>query len=136
MNNIRPDFEVWGKDNSELPPGYQNMKYHMIFDVKMGKNFRIKAQFVADGKNTKTPEAMAYSSVVSRDSVWIALPISSLNDLDVLDCDIQNTYMTADCRERVWVIAGPEFGSEAGNKMLARKAQDDGSTKERGTTEK
>ena len=44
-----------------------------------------------------------------------------LNDLDVLTCDIQNAYLTADCRERVWVVAGPEFGSEAGINMLVRK---------------
>ena len=50
------------------------------------------------------------------------MKIASLNDLDVLACNIQNTYLTEDCRERVWVVAGPEFGSEAGNNMLARKA--------------
>ena len=45
-----------------------------------------------------------------------------LNDLDVLTCDIQNAYLTENCRERVWVVAGPEFGSEAGNNMLVIKA--------------
>ena len=57
---------------------------------------------------------MTYLSVVSRDSVWIALTITALIDLDMLAYDIQNAYFTADCRERVWVVAGPEFGSEAG----------------------
>ena len=51
-------------------------------------------------------------------------------------CDIQNDYLAADCRELVWVIPGPEFGSEAGKNMLVRKAQDDGSTKYRRTTVK
>ena len=49
MKNIRPDFEVWEKDISGLPPGYQNITCHMIFDVKMDENFRRKAQFVAYG---------------------------------------------------------------------------------------
>ena len=111
MKNIRPAFEVWEKDISELAPGYQNITFHMIFDVNMVKNFRRKARFVADGNNTKTPASITYSSVVSRDSVRIALTISELNDLDVLAYDIQNAYLTADCIERVWVIAGPEFGS-------------------------
>ena len=122
MKNVRPAFEVWEKDASELPPGYQKITYHMIFDVKMGENFRRKARFVADGHKTKTPAAMTYSSVVSRDSVRIALTIAALNDLDILACDIQNAYLTADCRERVWIIAGPEFGSEAGNNMIVKKA--------------
>ena len=61
---------------------------------------------------------MSYSSVVSRNLVRVTLTIAALNDLDVLACDIQNAYLTADCREQVWVVAGTEFGSEAGNNML------------------
>ena len=101
----------------------------MIFSVKMGKSFRRKAQFVVDGHTTKTLVEMTYSSVVSRDSVRIPLTIEALNDLDMLACDIQNDYLTADFREQVWVVSRPEFGSEAGKKILVRKAQDDGSTK-------
>ena len=41
----------------------------MTFDINMGKDFRRIARFVADGHKTKNPEAMTYSSVVSRDSV-------------------------------------------------------------------
>ena len=37
-------------------------------------------------------------------------------------CDIQNAYLTADCREKIWTIAGPEFGSEAGTIFLVKKA--------------
>jgi hypothetical protein len=122
MKNVRPAFEVWEKDISELPVGYQKITCHTIFDVKMGENFRRKARFVADGHKTNTPAAMTYSSVVSRDSVRIALTIAALNDLKILACDIQNAYLTADCRERVWIQAGPEFGSEAGTNMLVKKA--------------
>ena len=61
MKNIRPTFEVWEKDISEFPPGYQNITCHMIFAVKMGENFRRKVIFVADGHKTKTPAAMNYS---------------------------------------------------------------------------
>jgi hypothetical protein len=43
----------------------------MIFDVKMGENFRTKARFKADGHKTKTLAAMCYSSVVSRDSLFL-----------------------------------------------------------------
>ena len=57
---IRPASEVWGKDISELPPGYQKITRHMIFDAKMGKTFRRKARFVADGNKTKTLAAMIY----------------------------------------------------------------------------
>ena len=36
-------------------------------------------------------------------------------------CDIQNAYMTADCHEKIWTYAGPEFGSERGQPMIIRK---------------
>jgi hypothetical protein len=114
MKNVRPAFEAWEKPASRLPPGHQRMTGHMTFDLKMGENFRRKARFVADGHKTKTTAAMCHSSVVSRDSVRIALTIAALNDLDMLECDIQNACLTADCREKVWMVAGLEFGSECG----------------------
>jgi hypothetical protein len=59
----------------------------MIFDVKM-EDFRRKASFVAGGHTADTPHAMTYASVVSRQSVSIALNLASLNDLDVNMADI------------------------------------------------
>ena len=37
-------------------------------------------------------------------------------------CDIQNAYLTANCCEKIWTYAGPEFGSERGQPMIIRKA--------------
>ena len=58
---------------------------------------------------------------MSRDSVWIALTATALNDLQVMSCDIHNAYLTADCREKIWTYAGPEFGSKQGSIMFVRK---------------
>ena len=69
-----------GIPSSAITPGYQEIRCHMIFDIKMGENFRRKARMVADGHQTETPAALTYSSVVSRDSVQIALTIAALND--------------------------------------------------------
>lgn len=55
----------------------------------------------------------SYALVVSRDYVRIASTIAALNGLKLLVCKIQNAYLTADCREKIWTRAGPEFGSEA-----------------------
>jgi hypothetical protein len=66
---------------------------------------------------------LTYASVVSRSSVRIAQTIAVLNDLQILACDIQNAYLTADCREKIWTRAGAgEFGSEVGTKFLVKKA--------------
>ena len=65
MRNVRPAFKVWEKGIEQIPPGYQQIKCHMIFDVKMGENFRRKASFVTIGHTTETPTSLTYSSVVS-----------------------------------------------------------------------
>ena len=114
MRNIRIAFEEFAGTKQEIPPGYQYVDCHMIFNIKMGENFRRKARMVAGGHKTITPAALTYASVVSRDSVRICLTIATLNGLKVLACDIQNAYLTAMCREKIWTIAGPEFGPDAG----------------------
>ena len=59
---------------------------------------------------------------MSRDSVRIALTIASLNSLEVSACDIGNAYLNASCREKLWTLAGPEFGSEKGAVMIIARA--------------
>jgi hypothetical protein len=123
MKNVRPAFKAWEKSKEDIPIGFQEIKCHLMFDVKMGENFRKKARFVAGGHTTEVPESLiTYLSVVSRDSVRIVLTIAVLNDLKVMACDIQNAYLTADCREKIWTVAGPEFGSEAGTIFIVKKA--------------
>ena len=90
--------------------------------MKLGENYRRKARLVAGGHKTEAPASITYSSVVSRDSVRIALLIAALNELDVLSCDIQNAYLTAPCREKVYTVAGDEFGSDSGKTMLITRA--------------
>ena len=121
MKNVRVAFEEYDGDTKDLI-GYKKLDMHMIFDIKMGENFRRKARLVADGHKTATPNAITYSSVVSRDSVRIALTIAALNDLKVLSCDILNAYLTAPCREKFWCTAGPEFGSDRGKTMIVVRA--------------
>ena len=110
MKNARPVFEAYEGKKEYIPPGYQQIKCHMIFDIKLGENFRRKAQLVGGGHTTTSPSSITFLSVVSRDSVRIALNIAALNELDVLACDINNAYLTALYREKIWTFSGPEFG--------------------------
>lgn len=71
------EFEIFEGSEEYIPKGYQKMLCHMIFDVKIGDNFRRKDRMVAGGHRTATPSALTYSSVVSRDSVRIALTITA-----------------------------------------------------------
>ena len=122
MKNVRVAFEEFDGDINDIPADFQRIPCHIIFDVKMGENFRRKARMVAGGHVTETPATITYSSVVSRDSVRLAFTLAALNDLKVLGCDIQNAYLTAKCREKCWTVAGPEFGSEEGKIFLIVRA--------------
>ena len=101
MKNVCPAFEVLEGREDDIPKDYQFMRYHMIFDVKFGENFWCKARLVAGRHMTNTPNTLTYSSVISRDSIRIALTIAALNELSVMVCDIQNAYLTAECREKI-----------------------------------
>ena len=71
---------------------------------------------------TEAQASLTYSSVVSRESVRIAFTVAALNDLDVLIADIGIAYLNADCREKVYTIAGSEFGSNAGKLIVITRA--------------
>ena len=105
MKNVRCAFEIYEGKIEDLV-GYQKVTCHIIFDIKLGENFRRKARLVAGGHSTDTPSSLTYSSVVSRDSVRIAVTNAALNGLDVLGCDIQNAYISATCPEKIYTIAG------------------------------
>ena len=64
MKNVRQAFEVQVKLKEYLPNGYQEIKCHMIFDIKVGEKFRRKARLVG---GTTAPGSITYLSVVSRD---------------------------------------------------------------------
>ena len=63
--------------------GYKKITGHLILVVKRGKKFQRKVRYCADGHNTEAPAALTYSTVVSRDSVWILRMTTALNGLDL-----------------------------------------------------
>jgi hypothetical protein len=70
-----------------------------------------KARFVAGGHQTDPLKESVYSSVVSRDSVHLAFLIAALNDLEILSADIQNAYLNAPTKERIYTTACPDIGT-------------------------
>ena len=55
-----------------------------------------------------------YSPVVLRDGVQILLTIEAWYGLKVSAVDIQNAYLTAPYKEKIWITAGDKFGHEKG----------------------
>ena len=97
-------------------PGYQFMECHMIFEIKLN-SFWCKAWLGAGGHMTDAPAVMTYASIISRETVWIALTLAA-NDVDIKASDIQNVYVTAPCEENIWTTLGPEFGVDGGKKAI------------------
>jgi len=108
MKNVMPAFEFIDGDN--VPKFYKKIDCHMIFDVKM--DLTRKARLVAGGHQTDPPKESTYSSVVSRDSIRIAFTLAALNDLNILSADVQGAYLNAPTKEKVYTIAGLEFGAD------------------------
>ena len=91
---------------------FQEIPCHIIFNITM--DFTRKARFVAGGHMTEMPCSVTYSSIVSRDSVKIAFLLAALNDLDIMACNISNTYLNVPCKEKIWFVVRPECGKCAG----------------------
>jgi hypothetical protein len=111
------DVQEGGKD---VPPGYQIIGLNIVFDCKM--DLTRKWRIVAQGHLTDLPAMLTYASVVSRDSVRIALTIAALNDLEVKASNVQGAYLNAPCREKIAAILGPEFGEHQGKKAIITRA--------------
>ena len=77
---------------------------------------------VAGGHMTKATHEDAFSSVVSLKGMRFCIFIAELNALDILAGDIGNAYLEALTREKIYFIAGPEFGELEGTIMIVVKA--------------
>ena len=121
MSKVQVAFQTL-EEGANPPPTFQEIRCHLIFDVKM-EDFQRKARFVAGGHMTTSPPAsVTYATVVSRESVRIALTLAALNDLEVKTADIENAYLTAPVGEKIWCLLGPEFGADAGKKAIIVRA--------------
>jgi hypothetical protein len=88
-----------------VPVGYQFVKCQTIFDVKSG-SLKRKVIYVAGGYMTEGPSAITYASLVSKESIRIGLLIAAMKYLELFTADIQNTYLTSPCKEKIYTILG------------------------------
>ena len=77
---------------------------------------------MADGHLTNIPIESVYSGVVSLRGFRLSLFLGELNGLEVWSTDIGNAYLEATTSEKVYIIAGPEFGELEGHILVISKA--------------
>ena len=110
----------------DLGPGglpgmeYKKIKIRFVFDVKA--DGRRKGRLVARGDMTPEPNEAVYSSVSTLCSLRIVIFLAELNGLNLMQGDVGNAYLESYTQEKVYFIAGPEFGHHAGTTFIIEKA--------------
>ena len=112
-------FKDLGRMKHPPKDGYRFIRVHFVYDCK--HDLRRKARMVAGGHMT-TAGNDSYSGVVSLRSIRICLLLGELNDLKIGAGDVGNAYLEAYTQEKVYIIAGPEFGELEGHTLVIVKA--------------
>jgi len=114
-------FTDLGHHTKTSPPaGYKKIRVHLIFDVK--HDGRHRARLVADGHLTDIPLESVYSGVVSLKGLRLVVFLAELNQLELWCTDIGSAYLEAITSEKLYIVAGPEFGDREGHILVIHKA--------------
>ena len=99
---------------------FQMARLNMIFEVK--QDGRRKARLVAGGHMVDPMGVNTRSTVVKGISVRLLDLIAHRDGLRILCGDIGNAFITAQCMEKIYSVAGPEFGDREGSILVLKKA--------------
>ena len=108
------------KSTATVPEGYKKIRVHLVYAVK--HDGRYKARCVAGGHLCDPPNESVYAGVVSLRGIRFVLFAAELNGLDVYQTDVGNAYLEAKTKERVYIIAGGEFGDLEGHVLIIIRA--------------
>ena len=114
MKNVKVAFKFIDK-GIKLPIRFKKITCHIIFDVKF--DLTRKARYVVGDHLAQVPEYMSYFSVVSRELVRIMLLIETLNTM----CDIRNTYLNSETRERLCFTDGSGWVYKKGRQVIVNR---------------
>jgi hypothetical protein len=109
-------FIVLDSGGGDIPREYQKIPYHIVFDVKY--DLRHKARLVTDGNWKVNDKEDIYPGVVRMDTIRIGFFLGELYGLSCCACDIGNAFLYGKTKEKVYLTAGPEFGSTLCGKNL------------------
>ena len=83
---------------------------------------RHKARLATNCHLTNMPVDSVYSSVVSLRGLHLVIFLGELNNLLIWTTDVGNAYLEARTKEKVYIIAGSEFGEIQGHTLIILKA--------------
>ena len=76
---------------------------------------------MADGNLTEVPLSSVCSEVVSLRGIQLVLFLAGLNGLESWVTDLGNAFLEANTKDKVYIIAGPEFGDLEGHVLIIQK---------------
>ena len=100
--------------------GYKKIPLRMVFDCK--NDGRRRSRLVAGGHLTDPNMEDTYSSVVNLRSLRLAILYAEVNKLEIMVGDVSSAYLESYTSEKVYTIAGPEFGELEGHLLIISKA--------------
>ena len=101
--------------------GWQTAPLRMIFDIK-SEDRRYKARLVVGGHKVDSSQYNTYSSQVDTLSVLLLFLICKHQKLSLITADVSTAFPTAPTNEKVWCVAGPEFGDRQGSTVEIKRA--------------
>ena len=113
-------FLIYKKGQIDLE-NYTYVPLLMVFDVKFDGQH--KCWYIANGSVTDELGDDIYSGVMGIDSVRIALLLAQLNGLQVCAGNVSCAFLQSQCKEKIYTIAGPEFGPKLQGKVLVDKQE-------------
>jgi hypothetical protein len=116
------EYDTFHDKGIGTTPGeeYKKIRVHLVYAVK--HDGRHKARLCANGNLTEVPIDSVYSGVVSLRSLRTVIFLAELNGLESWATDIGNAYLEAETSEKVFIVAGPEFGELEGHTLVVFKA--------------
>lgn len=121
ISQLTEEYECFQLAEGNVPPAdHQQIPLLWTFAVKF--DGRRRARLVAGGHVTPESEFDLYAGVVDLETVRIAFVAAALMQLKVIAADVGSAYIQAFTREKIYVIAGPEFGKLAGKILIIVKA--------------
>jgi hypothetical protein len=104
-----------------LSSDFKRLRYHFVFDIKF--DGRHKARWVMDGNFTPAmPREECFALVVLTEAVRLGFVLAQIYDLQCIAGDVGNAFLTAYTSEKIYIVAGPEFGELEGSIMKMEKA--------------
>ena len=100
---------------------YQYCPLRIIFDIKQ-EDLRRKARMVAGGHVIDSSMYESYSSVVQMRTIRLLETVAMNEGLQIMTGDIGNAFVHAFTKEKIYSVAGKEFGDREGCKIIIKKA--------------